>query len=111
MHHKYEKKGVVVISVSTDEIDKDIEDRTPVKVIERVRSFVKKRQAPFDTLILDEPFEVIDSKLHFLAPPCVFVFNRQGKWRQLVPESPKDPNLEIYNGRIEKTVTDLLDEK
>jgi len=52
-------------------------------------------------LILDETQETVEEKLRFGAPPCVFVFNRQGKWRQL---TGADGNVtpEIINGLVEK---------
>jgi hypothetical protein len=114
MHHKYEKMGLVVVSVSTDPIVfKDDETKTLAKMTDEVKGFVAARKAPFDTLMLDEPFEVQTGKLHFDAPPAVFIFNRQGKWVKLIPEeeNPPDKELKIYNGRIEKKVVEFLNEK
>jgi hypothetical protein len=111
MHHKYEKQGIVVVSVSTDEIDKDEAKKTPAVITAKVKGFVAELKAPFNTLILDEPLDVHESKLHFTAPPAVFVFNRQGKWVQLVPEDENDKGMKIYNGRIEKKVVEFLNEK
>jgi hypothetical protein len=102
MHHKYSGQGLVIVSVSTDVID---EDNTPAKVIQDVGKFLKKFKAPFGSVILDEPVEVQQKRLHFSAAPCAFVFNRQGKWTQFKGDSNEfDPE------RIEKLVVELLRE-
>jgi hypothetical protein len=115
MHHKYEKQGLVVVSVATDPIvfKADLEEKTKTlaKIMDEVKQYVTTRKAPFETLIFDESFELQAAKLHFEAPPVVFVFNRQGKWVNLTPEDPKDEGLKIFNSKVEKKVVEFLNEK
>src|SRR5438128_6036242 len=99
MHHKYSKDGLVIVSVSTDVID---EDNSPAKVTEDVRKFLQKFKAPFGSIILDEPAEVQRQRLHCVAAPCAFVFNRQGKWTQF-----KGDTNEFDPAKIEKLVVEL----
>jgi hypothetical protein len=92
MHKKYAKDGLAAISVSLD----DLKDK---KAEERVIEFLRKQKATFTNLILDEKAEVWQKKLKFDGPPCVFVFNREGK--------PKKFDAPDYD-EIEKYVDELL---
>jgi len=103
MHHKYSKQGLVVVSVSIDVID---EDNPSAKVVQDVRKFLEKYKAPFGALILDEPVEVQQKRLHFAAAPCAFVFDRHGQWTQF-----KGDTNEFAPEKIEKLVVELLREK
>ncbi|HMF19811.1 MAG TPA: hypothetical protein VKE98_21580 [Gemmataceae bacterium] len=93
MHKKYGKDGLVAISISLDELrDKD-----------EALKFLVSKDAAFTNLLLDDGNW--RDKLHFFAPPCYFVFNRQGKWVQFKGEDgPVD-----YPG-MEKLVREFLKE-
>ncbi len=94
MHKKYAKDGLVAISVSLDE----------VKDKEAALKFLESSGAAFTNLLLDDQVDRL-AKLHFLAPPCYFVFNRRGQWVQFKgEEGPVD-----YPG-MEKRVVEFLKE-
>jgi hypothetical protein len=92
MHNKYAKDGFAAISVSLD-------DPKDEKARQRVIDFLRKQKATFTNLILDEKSEVWQEKLKFDGPPCVFVFNRDGKWNKYT-----SPDY----AEIEKQVAELL---
>ncbi len=83
MHRQYAKDGLVVVSVSVDELKIDGEE---TKAKAAVLKFLQKRGATFPNLLLDEPEELWHKKLRVIAVPTVFVFNRAGKWVQFKAE-------------------------
>jgi hypothetical protein len=84
LHDEYAKDGLAAISVSLDEPDDKAAN-------ERVISFLRKVNATFTNVILDESQEFWQKKFDLqLGPPCVFVFNREGKWKQF-------KNMENYD--------------
>jgi hypothetical protein len=87
MQKKYAKDGVVAISVSVD----DPQDK---KVMQNVLDFLRKQKATFTNLVLDEKPEVWQEKLKISGPPCVFVFNRDGKYEKF--EMPEYAEIEKY---------------
>jgi hypothetical protein len=95
MHKKYAKDGLVAVSVSVDPIEPGIE--------QRVLKFLRDKQATFTNLLLDEPAELWQEKLHTDAVPCIYVFNRELKWTQYTGE--------IKHDEIEKQVVELLKTK
>jgi hypothetical protein len=95
MHKKYAKDGLVAISVSLDELkDKEV-----------ALKFLQSKDATFTNLLLNDTVNWSE-KLHFFAPPCYFVFNRQGKWVQFKAEDG-----EINYADMEKRVREFLKEK
>jgi thiol-disulfide isomerase/thioredoxin len=96
MHKKYGKDGLVAMTVSVDE-----EANNPDIQAEALK-FLRKVNAGFNNVILDEKPAFWQEKLRFDAVPCVYVFDRQGKWRQY-----KEPNY----AEIEKVVVELLNAK
>lgn len=92
MHKKYAKDGLAAISVSVDPVEPGTE--------ERILKFLRAREATFTNLWLDEPLDVWGQKLHTDAVPCIFVFNREFKWRQFTGE--------INHEEIEKYVVEQL---
>ena len=70
MHKKYAKEGLAVISVTLD-------DKADKKI---AHDMLKKWGADCTNLLLDEETDFWQNKLNFIAPPCLYVFNRQGKW-------------------------------
>jgi hypothetical protein len=100
MHHKYAKDGLVVLSVALDDIHED----PPSK--DRALKFLNAKGATFTNLLLDEPVEFWQEKLRFIAPPCHYVFSRQGKWIQFTSDKKA-----IDHDAVEKLVVELLREK
>ncbi len=98
MQKKYAKDGVVAVSVNLDDPNKDA-------VKDKIKKFLVSQKATFTNLILDEPPDVWQKKLKFDGPPCVFVFDRDGKIAK------KFDSGEKYEDDIEKFVVDLLKKK
>jgi thiol-disulfide isomerase/thioredoxin len=104
LQKKYGKDGLAAVSVA---IVMD-EDQPRAEHDMQVLQFLKEKQAAATTnLILDEKAEFWSPKLHFNALPCVFVFNREGKWHQFKDGTP--PGADYHE--IEKLVVELLKEK
>jgi hypothetical protein len=93
MHNKYAKDGFAAVSVSLD-------DPQDEKAKQRVIDFLRKQKATFTNLILDEKSEVWQKKLKFDGPPCVFVFNRDGEWKQYT--APDYAEIEKYVAELLK---------
>jgi len=93
MHEKFAKDGLAAISVSLD----DPKDK---KAQQNVIDFLRKQNATFTNLILDEKAEVWQEKLKFAGPPCVFVFNRNAEWKKF--ESPDYAEIEKYVAELVK---------
>lgn len=108
MHNQYASKGLVVVAVSLDQsLNLDEAKPEPLeKVKEKVLTFLTKKNATFINLLLDEPLSVWQEKLRFAGAPCVFVFDRQGKWTQF-----KSDDAEVDPHEVEKLVVKLLQEK
>jgi hypothetical protein len=88
MHKKYGKDGLQVISVSLDTVEGSAAEKK--ETTDRVYAFLRDKGADFTNLLLGERVDW-DQKFHFIAPPCYFVFDKQGKWRQfLADETPVD---------------------
>jgi hypothetical protein len=98
MQRKYAKDGLVAISVSLDDPNED-------NVKDKVTKYLRSQKATFTNLILDEKPEVWQKKLKIEGPPCVFVFDRDGKIAK------KFDSGEKYEDEIEKFVADLLKKK
>jgi peroxiredoxin len=97
MHRKYEKQGLVAVSVSVD----DVEDKeTPDEVLK----FLRQQKATIANFLLNETPEDWQKKLKIEAVPAVFVFNRAGQIEQKYSEAPK-------HAEIEKLVEQLLRRK
>jgi hypothetical protein len=93
MHKKYSANGLAAVSVSLD-------DPQDSKAMRRVLDFLRKQQATFSNLVLDEKTEFWQEKLKFDGPPCVFVFDPEGKWKKF--EAPFE-----YTD-VEKYVAELM---
>ena len=103
MHRKYAKDGLVAISVSLDRLEGTAKEKE--ELLGKVKSFLRSQGADFTNVLLDDNVD-LEQKFHFIAPPCYFVFDRQGKWRQFIgDERPVD-----YEA-MEKLVVKLLKEK
>jgi hypothetical protein len=95
MQKHYAKDGLVAMSVSLD-------DPQQKGVPEKVLKFLQTQHANFGNFILDEKPEVWQAKLNFDGPPCVYVFNREGK----IAKQFKD---EFTYEDVEKVVKALLE--
>jgi len=96
MHRKYGSQGVVCLSVSLDE----------VKQQPAALAFLKKVDAGFANVLLDEEQELWQAKFRITAPPTVFVFDRQG--RRAGKFDSEDADKPFSYKDVEKLVTDLL---
>lgn len=101
LHRKFESKGLAVISVALDLLEED-----PKQVQEKVLRFLKKQQATFPNLLLHESEDFWQKKFRMDGPPCMYVFNRQGKWTQLSAQE-----LDDQPKRLDRLIEDLLAEK
>jgi thiol-disulfide isomerase/thioredoxin len=89
MHRQFADKGLVVISVATDDLrnafkDPDFKDPQP-----RILKFLQDQKATFTNVVLDEPAKVLMDKLRVTNVPCLYVFNREGKWTQFIGDDLK----------------------
>jgi hypothetical protein len=96
MHQKYGAKGLAAISVSLD-IPEQRAD---------AEKFLVAKKAAFTNLWLDESQEFWTDKFKIEGPPCVYVFDRRGKWTQFKTEGDK----EVSYADIEKLIVKLLEE-
>jgi hypothetical protein len=103
MHHKYQAKGLVVISVNLNDANDEDERQETLKVL-------KKYKLDVINVVLDEPQEVWKEKLRVrLGPPCMYVFDRNGKWRMLYGETLLDDEGNVRHEAVEALVKKLLD--
>jgi thiol-disulfide isomerase/thioredoxin len=105
MYKKYKDRGLVVISAATDDI------RENPKTQERILKFLNDNEAVTTNVVVDEPTEVIVKKLRVTLLPCMYVFDRDGKWRQLIGDTLVDGEGEIRHAEVEGLVKKLLDAK
>jgi hypothetical protein len=98
MHERYAKDGLVCMSVSVDEMD-----RRPAAL-----RFLQSRGASFPNYLLNEDITVWQDKLKIAGPPCVFVFDQQG--RQVAKFDNNDTEkIPVYE-RVAAQVRQLLSE-
>ena len=72
MQRKYGKDGMVALSVSVDDPkDKD--------AVDQALQFLRRQNAEFTNLVLDESDEVWSEKLGSNLTPFIFVFDRDGR--------------------------------
>jgi len=102
LHKKYAEKGLNCFSVSVDP------PNNPTAK-DRVKKFLEKQQATFANFFLDEPEGVWQNRWDLNGPPCVFVFDRQGK-RAAKFEVDVTTKPFTYTD-VEKLVVELLERK
>jgi hypothetical protein len=73
MHRKYGKEGLVVVSASFDD-PADKEARADIE------AFLKKKQAAFTNLILENDAAEMYKTLDIPGPPCLYLFNRDNRF-------------------------------
>jgi hypothetical protein len=82
MQQKYAGQDVVFISVSVDP-SLDVYEGKPKEARAAVLKFLETRKAAALTnLLLDEKDDVWQAKLDVVSLPCLYVFNRAGKWQK-----------------------------
>jgi hypothetical protein len=96
MQKKYAKEGLAAISVCLVEQTSDVK-----KVSEKALAYLKKWQATFDNVVLNEDAKVWQKNLGIDGPPCIYVFNRDGKIAKKFDAGEK------YD-EVEKLVAELL---
>jgi thiol-disulfide isomerase/thioredoxin len=105
MYKEYKDKGLVVISVATDPLrGEDIKDPRP-----RILNFLQDNKAVFTNVVIDEPDTVLRDRLRVLSLPCMYIFDREGKWRYFRGNNLVDAEGEIRHDQIEGLVKKLLE--
>lgn len=97
---KFAAQGLVVITVAIDPID---ENRDAMKG--KLLAFLKKQNAAFTNIWLDEGDDFFAKKFRSDTVPCMYVFDRQGKWTQLKGDVLSDHRV------LDTLVQDLVKEK
>jgi hypothetical protein len=104
MHKKYAAQDVVILAVNLDQPPANTQEKQ--SLLQDIAGQLQRSEVRFTSLLLDEDLQLRQQKLHFVAPPCVFVFNRQGQWRRIEEtEAGLDPH------EVEKLVVQFLQEK
>jgi thiol-disulfide isomerase/thioredoxin len=107
LHQKYAAQGLAAISVAVDPQKEDPQEREVLR--QRLLKFLTKMKATFTNLYLDEPAELWQKKLDIAEVPCIFVFDRQGKYYRF-GGSADAPRKAEYS-QIEPLVIELLKKK
>jgi thiol-disulfide isomerase/thioredoxin len=102
LHKKYAEQGLVCFSVTVDPPSDQAK--------ERCEKFLEKQQATFTNFFMDEPSAVWQNRWDLPGPPCVFVFDRQGKRAGKFFQDPTAEKGFTYED-VEKLVRELLDRK
>jgi thiol-disulfide isomerase/thioredoxin len=105
MYQKFRDKGLVVISVSTDPVELGDEAKLKAKVLR----FLQSENATFSNVILNEPPDLLRTKLHMDFIPCIYVFNQAGQWTQFIGDSIV-PDANHRHPNVEQYVTSLLEQ-
>jgi hypothetical protein len=107
MREKYAKDGLVIVTVS---VDPKYATRYKPAVDDTIRELLGKHKlTSVINLILDASEGVVEKQLRSDSTPSVYVFNREGKWRQLLPRD--DEELDAFHKRVEDLVVKLLKAK
>jgi hypothetical protein len=88
MQKKYAGKDFAAVSVNLD-------DPKDAKARQKALDFLQKQQATFTNVMLDAKPEVWQEKLKIDGPPCIYVFDRDGRFVKKLPViSTKDDEAE-----------------
>jgi hypothetical protein len=98
---KYQNKGLVVIAVSLDSVEKE-------GAVDRANKFLTKNNSPLRNLLLDEPSELLEKQFNFVSLPFYYIFDRQGKWVRFRAADYKDG---VPYEELERIVVQMLNEK
>src|SRR5262245_15871758 len=102
MHRKYAKDGLVVISVALD-------DPADLRARGRALAFLKRQDASFTNVLLDEAPESYQAKLKIDGPPCIYIFNRDNRF--VLKRDGTGPEGHIDFSLFEKRIVELLAER
>jgi thiol-disulfide isomerase/thioredoxin len=95
LHRKYADRGLVCISLNTDEAtEKEI-----------ALDYLKTQRATFDNFLIDEPIPVWQQKLHTNTAPAALIFGHDGKLRKDFGDD------EFTYVEVEKAVVEALAER
>ncbi|HVS35143.1 MAG TPA: hypothetical protein VMS17_06140 [Gemmataceae bacterium] len=72
MQRTYASDGLAAVSVSLDKA-------SDADAVDRVRKFLRTKDADFTNLLLDEPDDVWSERLQSDLTPIIFVFDRDGR--------------------------------
>jgi thiol-disulfide isomerase/thioredoxin len=98
MSNQYKNDSLVAVSVSVD-------DPGDAQIAEKVHTFLKNKNADRVTnLLLDEKGELWKERLGIDGPPCVYVFNQDGRIAGKWP----DAKGQVDYDEIEKKVAELM---
>jgi hypothetical protein len=105
MQKKYGKDGFMALSVHLDANDADEKAQVPKRL--------KSAGANFTSVILDASSKFWQDKLGFQSYPCIYVFNREGKWTRFHADDKKYENkkLEVMLEDVDSLVQTLLQKK
>ncbi len=87
LHQKYQRRGLVVVSVSVDDVNDG-------KAVAAAKTFLAQQKATMTNFLLDEPTDVWLKKLKTDGVPVVFAFNRAGQIERKWTESPKAEEMD-----------------
>ncbi len=99
MHKKYADKGLAVISLSLDDVEK------PKKIAE-AKAFLTETKAVFTNFVLDETQDAAFDRLNIVAIPAVFLFGPDGK--EIKRFTLDDPNKQFTYDEVEKAIVAAL---
>ena len=99
MHKKYADKGLAVISLSLDDVEK------PKKIAE-AKAFLVEKGATFRNFVLDETADAAFERLNIVAIPAVFLFGPDGK--EIKRFTLDDPNKQFTYDEVEKAIVAAL---
>lgn len=101
MQRKYGTKDFAAVSVSLD--DKPA-NRT------KAEAFLRDKKATFTNLFLTADPDEWQTKLDIVGPPCVYVFDREGRWVKKWPsKNAKGETEDVrYGEYVEPLVQKLL---
>lgn len=99
LQQKYGPQGLAAVSVALD----DPNNKLPQDAVLR---FLKKQNATFTNLFLDEKEDVWKARFAIDGPPCVFVFNRDGKHKKFDADHIQEGYV-----NIEKQIIEFLQQK
>ena len=105
MHKQLAADGFELITVSLDHLD-DEDPKVNAATLKRVESFLKEQGAPGINLLMTEDADFNYEKMGFRGTPCIFVFDRQGKWTRFVSDK-----MPFKDEDVEQLVKKLLKEK
>jgi hypothetical protein len=97
-------KGLVTVTVAVDTFN----DHSLAKVKEEAGKFLARIKATQSVnLVLDQEFGFWSEKFRFSAAPCIYVFDRRGKWTRFGGDDQEGVDYRA----LDQLVGTLLDEK